>query len=61
MNLDNSKLNYYVEIYNLFDRENPCCVDGVGVNVGPGGSTQTILRLDSGMTRLFSFGVTWTF
>ncbi len=61
VDLDNSKLNYYVEIYNLFDRENPCCVDGVGVNVGPGGSTQTFLQLDSGMTRLYSFGVTWTF
>lgn len=58
---EKSELTYYIEVYNLFDRKNRCCVDGLGVNVFADGSTQTIIQYDNGMDRLLSFGVTWTF
>ena len=58
---ENSELTYYVEIYNIFDKENPCCVDGLGVSVSPTRVVTPMIQVDTGMTRLYSFGVSWTF
>ena len=60
--LRNSKLNYFFEIYNIFDAENPCCVEGFDFGFDNASSSFfSIANQDNGMPRLPSFGVSWSF
>jgi outer membrane receptor protein involved in Fe transport len=55
--LQRGKFTYFFEIYNVFDTENPCCIDEQQLLGG------SVLRLDeeNWLPRMPSFGFTWTF
>lgn len=59
--LDSSKLSFYLEITNLTNRENECCVETYGLEQGPGGAPW--LRIEKGfwLPRMPSLGFEWQF
>ncbi len=60
--LRDSQLDYFFEVYNIFNSHNPCCVEGFDFDFDSSSSSFfSIPRSDSGMPRLPSFGVSWRF
>ena len=60
--LKNSHLDYFFEVYNILNSHNPCCVEGFDFDFDTSSSSFfSIPQSDSGMPRLPSFGVSWRF
>ena len=59
--LRNSKLSFYVEVTNLFNSENVCCVEDF--HLVPGRNNQPFLEIEHGnwLPMLPSFGFQWEF
>jgi len=57
--LRSGKFSYYLEVTNLFDRKNPCCVENFGID--PRFNTQVIVEESYWLPRLPSFGFQWEF
>lgn len=55
--LERGTFTYFFEIYNLFDAQNPCCIDEARIIPGPA------LRIseENWLPRMPSFGFRWTF
>ena len=56
----NGALTYYLEIFNLLDRENPCCVDEFELQ-SRGSSAELAIHYNNGFPRLPSFGFQYEF
>jgi outer membrane receptor protein involved in Fe transport len=59
--LPESTLTLFLEVLNLYDRRNVCCVDDFGYHPEPGGSVRVTRREDFWLERLPSFGINWKF
>jgi hypothetical protein len=57
VHLKRGTFTYFFEIYNLFDTQNPCCIDEVSINPGP----ELRISEDNWLPRMPSFGFRWTF
>ncbi len=60
VDLKRGDLIYFFELYNIFDTENPCCVEGVNTSF-INGNLSNQLNQDFWLPRVPSFGVTWKF
>ena len=58
--LSDSKLSFYLEVTNLLNRQNPCCVNGYHAEEGRGGPVLVIEEGDW-LPLLPSFGFQWEF
>jgi outer membrane cobalamin receptor len=58
--LANSKLSFYLEVTNLLDRQNPCCVEDYHVGAGRPAPT-LVIEKSYWLPILPSFGVQWEF
>ncbi len=52
-------LEVFFDVFNLFNRENPCCVDEFAVVPQPDGSATLAAKLVGRLPRIPSFGLTW--
>ncbi len=59
--LPESTLTLFLEVLNVYDRRNVCCVDDFGYHPEPGGSVRVERREGFWLERLPSFGITWKF
>ena len=50
-----------LNVTNVLDRENICCVDGFDFAALPDGSVEVQRRARHGLPRLITFGLSWTF
>jgi hypothetical protein len=57
---ENSELTYYLEIFNLLDRQNPCCVDELEA-IREGNTARVLIDYSYGFPRLPSFGFQYEF
>jgi hypothetical protein len=55
--LERGHFMYFFEVYNLFDRQNTCCVNDFIVEPGP----QLTTEYTNWLPRFPSFGFSWTF
>ena len=53
------KLSYYLEVMNLFDSKNPCCVEDYGID--PRNTSRLVVEDSYWMPRLPSIGFQWEF
>lgn len=59
--LGNGVLTYYFEVYNLLNRDNPCCVDNFDVRTNSDGSPRLEPEIDYWLPLLPSFGIQYEF
>ena len=59
--LDRSKLSFYLEVTNLTNRENECCVENYDVVSGPGGAPRLHIEKGFWLPRMPSLGFEWQF
>lgn len=52
-------LELFFDVFNLFNRDNQCCVDDVQIVTRPDGSFALALEYESRLPRIPSFGLTW--
>ncbi|MEE9229690.1 MAG: TonB-dependent receptor [Acidobacteriota bacterium] len=57
--LKTGRLTFYVEVLNVFNQLNPCCVDDVDAELRPDGSVRVIRDEEYGLERLPTFGIIW--
>jgi hypothetical protein len=55
--LTRGTFTYFFELYNVFDTENPCCIDEIALLPGPA----LDINEENWLPRLPSFGFSWTF
>jgi CarboxypepD_reg-like domain/TonB dependent receptor-like, beta-barrel/TonB-dependent Receptor Plug Domain len=53
------RVTFYVEVMNVLNRKNPCCVDNLNFAPRPDGTVEVIPRYDYWLPILPSFGITW--
>jgi hypothetical protein len=58
--LSGGVLTYYLEVFNLLDRTNPCCVDGI-VTTSRGNTPVLSVEYSDWFPRLPSFGFQFEF
>jgi outer membrane receptor protein involved in Fe transport len=49
----------FFDVFNIFNQENPCCVDELRIVTRPDGSFALDVKLASRLPRIPSFGLTW--
>ena len=59
--LQNGNLTWFLEVTNLLDRENECCVDGVNYRVNTDGSVSVTQNKDFWLPLIPSLGIKWQF
>jgi hypothetical protein len=59
--LDSGRLSFFVEVYNLLNRDNPCCVDEFAISVDPGGNVTVTPDVDNWLPIIPSFGIQFEF
>jgi hypothetical protein len=59
--LDSGRLSFFVEVYNLLNRDNPCCVDEFAISVDPGGNVAVTPDVDNWLPIIPSFGIQFEF
>jgi len=59
--LANSKLSFYLEVTNLFDRENECCIERFGLNSRAGSAPWLEIEKGLWLPRMPSLGFEWQF
>lgn len=59
--LQDSSLELYFEVLNLLNRDNPCCIDRIAVQVDGEGSVELREERLNGLPLLPSLGFTWRF
>ena len=59
--LANSRLTWFLEVTNLLDSENECCVDGANYVVNPDGSVRVTQFKENWLPLIPSLGVKWEF
>jgi outer membrane receptor protein involved in Fe transport len=59
--LDRGALTWYLEVFNLLNRDNPCCIEDFDVLAVPGDSLATRPNYDHWLPLLPSFGVLYEF
>ncbi|MFL6547200.1 MAG: TonB-dependent receptor plug domain-containing protein, partial [Povalibacter sp.] len=57
--LRSGRLSYYLEVMNLFDAENPCCIEEFGLN--PRNHSEVLVEESYWLPRLPSLGFQWEF
>lgn len=57
LKLKRGEFTYFLELYNVFDTGNACCIDEAELLPGP----TLLLREENWLPRVPSFGFTWTF
>jgi hypothetical protein len=55
------QLRVFVQILNVFDRDNPCCITDFDFEPQPDGSVAVAPTYDNWLPRLPTVGVTWEF
>lgn len=55
--LERGEFTYFLELYNIFNTQNPCCVDELDLHFGP----LLVHDDEHWLPRMPSFGFTWTF
>jgi hypothetical protein len=59
--LENSKLSFYLEVTNLLDRENECCIESFELDSRPGGAPWLYVDKGLWLPRMPSLGFEWQF
>lgn len=61
--ISRGQLSFYLEVFNLLDRDNPCCVDSFTLVSRPGGGNvfDAAPNYDHWLPIIPSFGVSWKF
>ena len=59
--LEDSTLTLFLEVLNLYDRKNVCCVDDFRYHPDASGDVRVERHEDFWLERLPSFGISWTF
>ncbi len=55
------RFQWFVELYNVLDTTNDCCVSNVTLFLSPGGDVTTEPKIDPWLPRIPSFGFSWVF
>jgi hypothetical protein len=61
MGIKGTDLKAFVNVTNLLDRENVCCVESFDFIPAEDGSVEVVRNDRHGLSRLLTFGVSWTF
>jgi hypothetical protein len=59
--LQNGRLSFFLEVYNLLNRDNPCCIDEFDLFVDAGGSVTVTPNVDYWLPIIPSFGIQYEF
>ena len=59
--LQNGRLSFFLEVYNLLNRDNPCCIDEFDLFVGAGGNVTVTPNVDYWLPIIPSFGIQYEF
>jgi hypothetical protein len=59
--LQRGRLSFFLEVYNLLNRQNPCCIDNFALFVDQGGNVQVTPNVDYWLPIIPSFGIQYEF